>query len=267
MIRMTPQWLWAQVFMGRAQRRLFQRGVPILAYHNLGSCPPGVRDPFLYVSTQMFDRQLGMLKDAGFCSVSLDALVRAAESQNNIVITFDDGYQNVFEQGLPVLARHGFRAIQFIPSELIGRCNEWMVANGDVPVRIMDREQIRDWLAAGHEIGSHSATHPKLPRLSPAQMKEEITTSKKRLEDLFGIPIRHFAYPFGRFNQAVSDLVAEAGYLTACTMMFGVNTPETPRYQLRRISALSRTALMGKINHRLQRRIRSIIAATLGRQR
>jgi peptidoglycan/xylan/chitin deacetylase (PgdA/CDA1 family) len=251
--------------MGGAQQRLFRRGAPILAYHSLGPYPASAQDPFLYVSAEMFDRQLSMLKDAGFHSVSLDELFTAPGWRTKVVVTFDDAYQNVFEHGLKILARREFRAIQFITSELIGGRNEWMIAKGDVPERLMDREQIRDWLAAGHAIGSHSATHPQLPKLPFAQAREEITSSKKRLEDLFGVPIRHFAYPYGRFSQAVSDLVAEAGYHTACTMEFGVNTADTPRYRLHRISPLSRATLIGKVNHRIQRNIRRLFSPTANR--
>jgi peptidoglycan/xylan/chitin deacetylase (PgdA/CDA1 family) len=101
----------------------------------------------------------------------------------------------------------------------------------------MDHAEIREWLAAGHEIGSHSCTHPHLSRIPLPQAREEITASKKKLEDLFGRPVEHFCYPYGDRNDAVVDLVREAGYRTACTMDFGVNTVATSPLALRRILA------------------------------
>ena len=61
-------------------------------------------------------------------------------------------------------------------------------------------------------------THPRLTALPPECARAEIFDSKRALEDRFGIPIRHFCYPYGDYNRAVRDLVEEAGYATACTV-------------------------------------------------
>jgi peptidoglycan/xylan/chitin deacetylase (PgdA/CDA1 family) len=120
----------------------------------------------------------------------------------------------------------------------------------------MDDAQVRDWLAAGHEIGSHSMTHRNLRHLSLSEAREEIFASKKALEDQFGLEIQHFSYPFGSWNASVRDLVHDAGYQTASTMCFGVNLASTPIYELRRIIPLSSSALLKKICHRLARKLR-----------
>jgi peptidoglycan/xylan/chitin deacetylase (PgdA/CDA1 family) len=129
-----------------------------------------------------------------------------------------------------------------------------MIKHGDASERLMDIAQVRDWLAAGHDIGSHTTTHPKLTELTLEAAREEIVASKKRLEDMFGRPVRHFCYPGGKWNDALRELVAEAGYATACTTQFGVNLAGTPPHVLRRIVPLTRSALLGKIVHRLRRR-------------
>lgn len=253
----TPRWLWSQVFLGSAQQKLLQRGVPILAYHGVGDAPAGVQDRYLYVREESFDEQLMRLRNAGFSSARLDELGGPDRDQRRrVIVTFDDGYRNVFNHAMDVLARHRFQAVQFVVSDLIGGRNEWMIAKGDRPEPLMDRSQIREWLAAGHQIGSHSATHAKLRRLPLDKAREEIVGSKKRLEDLFGIPVNHFSYPFGEYNDAVRDMVVAAGYHTACTMKFGVNTAETPRHELRRIIPLSAPELAGKIQNRARKWIK-----------
>jgi peptidoglycan/xylan/chitin deacetylase (PgdA/CDA1 family) len=206
--------------------------------------------------------QLARLQRENYRTVSLsDAVASPANSGRKVVITFDDGCANVFHNALPALARHGNKAIQFLVARLIGGRNDWMIRYGDAPEPLMDAVQIQEWLAAGHEIGSHTLTHPKLPKLSLAAAREEIVGSKKLLEDRFGRPVRHFCYPGGKWNEAVRDLVAEAGYETASTTLFGVNLPDTPRYELRRIVPLTRTELVGKISHRLLRKLRADAAA------
>jgi peptidoglycan/xylan/chitin deacetylase (PgdA/CDA1 family) len=251
---MNPKSLLSQEFMGPTQQEMFQRGVPILVYHSAGNAPSGVHDPYLYARDETFDDQFTRLRNAGFSSMLLDELVGSSRvERHRVVITFDDGYRNVFDHTMNILARHRFHAIQFVVSDLIGRRNEWMTVKGDLPEPLMDQSQIREWLAAGHQIGSHSAAHPKLSCQPLGRVREEIVGSKKRLEDLFGIPINHFSYPFGKYNKAVRAVVVEAGYHTACTMKFGVNTAATPRHELRRITPLSRAELAGKIRHRAGR--------------
>ena len=250
-------WLSARIFLGPAQRRLSRRGVPVWCYHKVAPPPPGTSDPFLYLSPSRFDEQLAALRRYGYASVPLTEVLTAAGGPGRkAVITFDDGCRNVLEHGLDPLARHQFRAIQFLVAEYLGRTNEWDVAKGDLPERLMDEAQVREWLAAGHEIGSHSATHRNLRHLGPAAAREEVFASKKSLEDTFGLEVRHFCYPYGSWNAAVRDLVAEAGYRTACTMRFGVNPAGSSPFELRRIIPLSSGETLAKMQHRLGRRIR-----------
>jgi peptidoglycan/xylan/chitin deacetylase (PgdA/CDA1 family) len=75
--------------------------------------------------------------------------------------------------------------------------------------------------------------------------------SKKKLEDLFGRRIRHFCYPYGDWNEAVRDLVVEAGYETASSTRFGVNTPETSPFVLCRIMVRHPTRSLKALRARL----------------
>jgi peptidoglycan/xylan/chitin deacetylase (PgdA/CDA1 family) len=150
---------------------------------------------------------------------------------------FDDGFQNVLEFGLGPLAEHKCRAIQFLVADRLGGNNEWDLAEGEAPAPLMDEAQVRDWLAAGHEIGSHTLTHPWLTRLPASEAREEIAASRKKLEDQFGVPIEHFCYPYGDWNDAVRDLVVAAGYKTACTTQPGVNTSADSAFALKRFTA------------------------------
>jgi peptidoglycan/xylan/chitin deacetylase (PgdA/CDA1 family) len=186
----------------------------------------------------LFARQLAELKQAGFASTTLTQATQAAANPGrNMVITFDDGFQNVLEFGLAPLADHGFRAVQFLVAGALGGRNEWDLAQGEAPASLMDAAQVRDWLAAGHEIGSHSLTHPWLTRLPVPAAREEIAASRKQLEDLFGVPIAHFCYPYGDWNEKVRNLVEAAGYKTACTTQPGVNTPADSLFTLKRFTA------------------------------
>jgi peptidoglycan/xylan/chitin deacetylase (PgdA/CDA1 family) len=253
----------SRIFMGRAQRQLIARGA-VFTYHKISEAPRGSRDPFLYVSPRRFDEQLGALRQAGYQSASLDEVAEAKRDlKSKVVLTFDDGFLNAFENGLKFLGAHSFRAIQFLVAGALGGQNDWDIIKGDRPEPLMNQMQIREWLAAGHEIGSHSVTHRNLKKLTEAEAREEIFDSKQRLENQFGIEVRHFCYPFGGYNQRILDLVQEAGYQTASTVLFGVNEPGASVFELRRIIPLSSLEMIRKVRHRALARLQSKRVARL----
>jgi peptidoglycan/xylan/chitin deacetylase (PgdA/CDA1 family) len=219
---------------------VFEKGNPILTYHKLGPRPARVRIKGLYASQGLFERQLRELNEAGYSSGRLEGCAGPRPGRK-VVITFDDGYVNVLRYGLEPLAHSNFKAVQFLVADLLGRCNEWDMALGEAREPMMDASQVRDWLAAGHEIGSHTLTHPYLTKLSEAQAREEIGASRRKLEDLFGRAVEHFCYPYGDWNEQLRDLVAAAGYKTACTTEPGVNTAANSPWALKRFTARYRS--------------------------
>jgi peptidoglycan/xylan/chitin deacetylase (PgdA/CDA1 family) len=215
----------------------FNSGTAILMYHKVGRRPFGARLKGLYVSPRLFERQLTELLEKGYQLVSIDAAGKNFGKPRQVVITFDDGFENVFENALPLLKAHSTPAIQFIVADLIGKRNEWDLREGEVEETLMSESQIREWISTGMQIGSHSLTHPRLSRLSVRDAREEISGSKKKLEDLFQLPIGHFCYPYGDCTPAVRDLVLEAGYATGCTTQPAINQERTDRFLLQRIMA------------------------------
>ena len=223
-------------------------------YHKIGPRPRRVRIKGLYLSTTLLKKQLAELKAAGFTTPAYGHLPATGNKSKSISLTFDDGFANAFKNGMRPLADNKFRAIQFLVVARIGKFNDWEVQLGDVREPLMDSAMIKDWLAAGHEIGAHTLTHPLLTRLTLRDAREEIFVSKRKLEDMFGVPIRHFSYPFGDRNDAVRDLVEEAGYETACTTDFGMNTAATPPLDLKRLMARHQTLSIKSLKARLSKR-------------
>jgi peptidoglycan/xylan/chitin deacetylase (PgdA/CDA1 family) len=232
---------------------MFQTGVPILMYHKIGPRPRRVRLKGLYVRPEVFVRQLEELRAAGFVSCLPGQANTAGEGapKRRVALTFDDGFANVFQNALQPLAEKQFQATQFLVSDFVGKLNQWDLRDGEAPESLMDAGQVREWLRAGHRIGSHSLTHPRLTRLSLRDAQEEILASKKQLEDSFGVGVEDFCYPYGDWNEAVRDLVMEAGYRSACTTEYGVNTPAIPAWALRRITVRHPTRSLKALRARL----------------
>jgi peptidoglycan/xylan/chitin deacetylase (PgdA/CDA1 family) len=164
------------------------------------------------------------LRADGFRSAGPGACLHSAASSGakEVVLTFDDGSLTALRAAAPVMAECGFTAINYLVADLPGGINEWDASRGEVPDRLMDDAEVREWMAAGHTIGAHTRTHPDLTKIPPDRAREEISGSKKSLEDRFGVEVKHFCYPFGKVSPAVRDLVAEAGYETAVTTEPGV---------------------------------------------
>jgi peptidoglycan/xylan/chitin deacetylase (PgdA/CDA1 family) len=225
--------------------------VPILMYHKIAPRPRRVRLKGLYVTPANFTRQLAELSEGGFAACDPAEACQDRPSAARIAFTFDDGFRNVFQNALAPLAEGGWRALQFLVPNFIGRLNEWDLREGEAPELLMDGAEVRDWLGAGHAIGSHSLTHARLTRLTLRDAREEIFVSKKKLEDAFGVAVEHFCYPYGDWSEAVRDLVIEAGYRTACTTQFGVNTPATPPFALHRITVRHPTRTLRSLRRKL----------------
>jgi len=218
-------------------RPLFESGTPVICYHKIGPKPSGTKLRGIYVSRSLFARQMKELRQACYRAVTLGESPQEGMRPGSMVLTFDDGSLTVLRHAAPAMADAGFRAINYLVSDLLGGVNEWDTVHGEVPDRLMDEGQVREWMAAGHQIGAHTRTHPWLSRLSPAEAREEIFGCKKSLEDRFGVPVRHFCYPYGDYSKAVRDLVEEAGYDTAVTVEPGVRGPTTDRLLIPRIGA------------------------------
>jgi len=214
-------------------REHFSEGSPILCYHKIAVPPPRARIKGLYLEPNLFRQQIQEFDAEGLSFVS------PADCQQSkaIAITFDDGFVSNLVEAVPLMKKVGVQAINYLVADRLGQKSDWEAREGGEADPLMDESQVREWLAAGHQIGAHTCTHPRLSFLSRDQAKEEIFTSKKKLEDRFGLPMDHFAYPYGDYNQTTVELVREAGFKTAVTMHRGVNLPNTPLFELKRWTA------------------------------
>lgn len=198
--------------------------IPILMYHNVDTPRKEGQLRGLYVLPRRFRLQMRMLRLLGYQGLSMSGLLpylRGEKSGKVVGITFDDGYLDNLRNALPILQRNGFQATCYLVAGHIGGDNRWDIAKGIDRKPLMNSHQVEQWLSAGMEIGCHTLDHADLPACGEAQMREQIEGARERLESTFGVPARHFCYPYGNYNQAVLDLTAEAGYHTATTTRRG----------------------------------------------
>jgi peptidoglycan/xylan/chitin deacetylase (PgdA/CDA1 family) len=199
--------------------------LPILMYHYIRK-PPSQRSDWLgyklSISPGDFAAQMDWLARNGFHTVDFND-VRAYFAGTRplptkpVVITFDDGYADLYSAAFPILAEHDFKAVAYIVSGFLG----WP--------GYVTADQVVQLDHNGIEIASHTVHHADLARSAPGNVWRELTESKQALEQLVGHPILDFAYPSGKFNAQVVSAVRQAGYDTAVTTMESVDHSPTDR--------------------------------------
>ena len=221
--------------------------LPILVYHQIAEPPPR-GSPFrsLYVAPAAFARQMALLKILGYTGLSMTDLqpyLNGERFGKVVGITFDDGYLNNLSHALPVLRKHGFSSTCYAVSGLLGKTNLWDAAIGIAQLPLMNGAQLREWMAAGQEIGSHTRHHVNLLQSDDAMCRQEIVLGKTELEVVTGSPVNHFCYPYGHYDARHVEMAGEYGFLTATTTQRGRCPAQTDSLQLPRIPVLRSTTL------------------------
>lgn len=223
------------------------RPIPILVYHQIASAP-AKGQPFrsLYVTPGAFARQMAWLGRLGYTGLSMGALqpYLLGKKQGKVVgITFDDGYLNNLVNALPVLSKHGFSSTCYAVSGLLGKTNVWDKSLGIAQTPLMDDAQVRKWVLAGQEVGSHTHQHIDLTAADEAQCSVEIKLGKSLLELTIGQPVDHFCYPYGRYEPRHIAIADRLGFVTATTTQRSRCHDHTDLLQLPRVPVLRSTSL------------------------
>lgn len=221
--------------------------IPILVYHQIANAPPK-GSPFrsLYVAPKAFARQMALLKLLGYTGLSMSALqpyLLGKRSGKVVGITFDDGYQNNLTHALPALLKQGFSSTCYAVSGLLGKTNVWDEGLGIAQTPLMTELEIRQWAAAGQEIGSHTRRHIDLTVTDDAECRVEMTLGKSELEAVIGQPVGHFCYPYGHYEPKHVAMVSALGFMTATTTQRSRCHAQTDLSQLPRVPVLRSTSL------------------------
>lgn len=197
--------------------------VPAIMYH---------AHPNFNYTADMFRSHMDYLKDNQFTTIDMDRFLEWHRDARPlpfrpVIITVDDNYIAGYTEMYPILRERGQVAINYthtlgIPSTSTPKA-QWP--------QIIEMDRAGVFL-----VESHSRSHPRMSTISAAQLFEEVHGCRDEILAGSGKLSRHFAYPYGDYNQNVINELIAAGYLTGMTTTRGLNYRTTPIYELRRWS-------------------------------
>jgi peptidoglycan/xylan/chitin deacetylase (PgdA/CDA1 family)/glycosyltransferase involved in cell wall biosynthesis len=235
--RLCPSTLYWQSVRstGCTLRQLREQAAPAKCAIMLHSicAPETTQESTYYLSPSRFRLLMNRFCASGYRTVTTAQWMSDEVPPKHTLLTFDDGYDDLYTELLPWLQQHSFTAMVFLVADHIGGTNLWDQKRGLRARRLLTLTQIREMQRYGVEFGSHTLTHAYLPALSSAALDREAGDSRRKLEDLLGVEVTAFAYPYGGVDRRVRSAVARAGYKLAFTTLPGVNCWNDPLCQKR----------------------------------
>jgi peptidoglycan/xylan/chitin deacetylase (PgdA/CDA1 family) len=210
------------VFLSLASRSRPKPGVRVLTYHLM---PPA----------QEFRRHVEAIRSRAeiIDEPTLLDLVAGRGTRSNgksqVLITFDDGYQNnVDDASLTLTQELGVRPLVFVVAAAVrpgfGTPRRLIRDGTGTAHPLATAASLRNAIAAGWAIGSHSATHWDCGTGDAADFEREVAGSKTALEEELGVDVQTFAYPWGRRENLSDDAraaIVESGYRASFTTARG----------------------------------------------
>jgi peptidoglycan/xylan/chitin deacetylase (PgdA/CDA1 family) len=211
---------------------VFSRRTPgprLLIYHQVGA---GLGRQ-MEVSESSFRRHLAWLEGNGEV-VGLDrALAERGQPGSNrlYVLTFDDGYRDIYEKAWPLLRERRLPFTLYLTTHPTESGEPLTPGGRAEPITW---RQIDEMLASGlMTLGAHTHRHLDLGTMPVAEIEEEIGVSNELISKRTGIKPVHFAYPWGYWSEVAHPVVA-AAYETATLGAGPPITPDTDPLELNR---------------------------------
>ena len=187
--------------------------IPIIYYHRVIKDESEAGKHGIYVTQKLFDEHLKYLKNNNYKTITFDEALELKKNNiqgKNVIITFDDGYEDNYLYAFPLLKKYDFNAEIFLVAGLAH--NEWDRKDNEPVAPMLKKEQILEMKNYGIRFGSHTLTHRDLTKCESEERKNEIYNSRKLLEEKLGFNIESIAYPYGNYSEEIISEIKDAGY-------------------------------------------------------
>lgn len=190
----------------------------VLCYHAVSETWPAK----IAVTPDRLEEQLRLLIRRGYKGATFTEAATAPANGKLLSVTFDDAFRSVLKHAFPILSQLGLPGTVFVPTHFAGEAamawpglDEWLDGPYASELVPMSWDELRLLADAGWEIGSHTRSHPRLPKLDDARLAEELQGSKRDCEERLGTACRSLAYPYGDVDARVVRAAEAAGYEAA----------------------------------------------------
>lgn len=208
--------------------------VLVLCYHAVSERWPAP----LSVTPDALERQVGLLVGRGYRGATMVEVARGDVAGPTLAVTFDDAYRSVLELGLPILRRLGVPASVFVPTDYPDRpgpmswpgIDGWVGGPHEPELTCLSWSQLGELAEAGWEVGSHTASHPRLTTLEDDRLAEELEASRTACRERLGRPCESIAYPYGDVDDRVVAATGRAGYRAGAALPARPHRPEPLRW-------------------------------------
>jgi peptidoglycan/xylan/chitin deacetylase (PgdA/CDA1 family) len=195
--------------------------ISILLYHQIARISAECDPRGLDIPPKSFENHMRYLYRAGFRCLRLEEAAHylqknGSQPSKTFVLTFDDGFQDLYYTVMPILNKFGFTATIFLVAGRVGCESNWNGKRGKSSAPLLSWRQARELAQAGFSFGSHTVTHQMLTRLDDKRARHEIVESKKMIEEQLGYEVNFFSYPYSNNDSRIRRIVAESGYAAAC---------------------------------------------------
>ena len=196
--------------------------IKVLLYHRVVDSPGlSIEYPGTCIHVRDFRQHVTSLERWGYTTITFEDYHFYLEGELHlpkkpVIVTFDDGYADTFENAFPVLQEFGMKAVVFVLGDRRIRIDEWNSKRGYPLAPLIDDYQLLELHRHGFEIGAHSRTHRSLVTLPLHQAWEEISQSRIGLEYVLNAPVRSFSFPYGTTNEVMKRMVEDAGFIIGC---------------------------------------------------
>lgn len=211
--------------------------ITIIVYHSVMDEPD-----ICTISPDTFYRQIDFIRRY-FPIIRLNEIKKhlaGQESSREVILTFDDAFNDFYEFAYPVLDRFEIPSTVFVPTGFVGGFNDW-----DSPFHkchkksVMSATQLQELHRTKLvDFGSHGVDHLPMKKLHASEIRRQLTESKSMLEDLLSTPVTMFSYPYGRlrdFSPLATRILSETGYKIGVTTRWGTRNSLKDILCLRRI--------------------------------
>lgn len=191
---------------------IFINKLTILTYHSISD-----GSSLLSVKTENFDRQMKFIKN-NFNVLDAELFSKLLKSgksfpSNSALVTFDDGFEDVFLNALPILKKYNLPAIVFVNPYYVAQKASFTTRIDDKERNICSLEQLMELSKNGVSIANHGFYHKPMTSLSEEEIKSEFLKTKEWIETNFEtnkFPSL-FIFPKGSYNENVLRVLGTVG--------------------------------------------------------